>query len=150
MSNGRRLSSHDIDPALMGKAREQAAAKKAKMAEPIKLAVGDVLRSSWGYDQSNIDYYEVVALKGKRGDVAPLVEVSISRHMWRINGQMLMGLQSPKATERIRLERERVQAEKWTAESLARGIRDALRWAGEAAGEAQDASGEMAIANKGK
>lgn len=26
--------------------------------------VGDVLRSSWGYDQTNIDFYEVVALKG--------------------------------------------------------------------------------------
>lgn len=30
------------------------------------LAVGDILRSSWGYDQTNIDYYEVTRLVGKR------------------------------------------------------------------------------------
>ena len=30
------------------------------------LQVGDVLHASWGYDQTNIDYYEVVALIGSR------------------------------------------------------------------------------------
>lgn len=30
-----------------------------------KLAVGDVLRASWGYDQTNVDYYEVIELVGK-------------------------------------------------------------------------------------
>ena len=29
------------------------------------LEIGDVLYSSWGYDQTNIDYYQVVALIGK-------------------------------------------------------------------------------------
>jgi len=29
------------------------------------LKVGDVLYSSWGYEQTNIDYYQVVALIGK-------------------------------------------------------------------------------------
>ena len=41
MSNGRRLSSHDIDPALMGKAREQAAAKKARMLAEQELGISD-------------------------------------------------------------------------------------------------------------
>lgn len=45
---------------------ERLAEKKARLAEPHKLKVGDVLRSSWGYDQTNIDYYEVVALVGSR------------------------------------------------------------------------------------
>lgn len=30
-----------------------------------KLVVGSVLRCTWGYDQTNIDYYEVTALIGK-------------------------------------------------------------------------------------
>ena len=30
------------------------------------LDVGDVLRCTWGYDQTNIDYYEVTALVGAR------------------------------------------------------------------------------------
>lgn len=29
------------------------------------LKVGDILKTVWGYDQTNIDYYEVVSLKGK-------------------------------------------------------------------------------------
>jgi hypothetical protein len=29
------------------------------------LVVGDILVSSWGYDQTNIDYYEVTAIHGK-------------------------------------------------------------------------------------
>lgn len=30
-----------------------------------KLAVGDVLRSMWGYDQTNVDYFEVTRLAGR-------------------------------------------------------------------------------------
>jgi len=29
------------------------------------LNVGDILRASWGYDQTNIDYFQVTALVGK-------------------------------------------------------------------------------------
>jgi hypothetical protein len=34
------------------------------------LRVGDVLRSVWGYDQTNVDYYQVTALKGSKQVVA--------------------------------------------------------------------------------
>jgi hypothetical protein len=40
--------------------------KKAALAKPHGLKVGSVLRSSWGYDQTNIDFYEVTALVGVR------------------------------------------------------------------------------------
>lgn len=40
--------------------------KAAAKAAPHGLAVGDVLVSSWGYDQTNIDYYEVTRLVGLR------------------------------------------------------------------------------------
>lgn len=33
------------------------------------LKVGDVLSCSWGYDQTNVDYFQVVELFGKRGVV---------------------------------------------------------------------------------
>lgn len=42
------------------------AAKKAALSGPRKLKVGDVLYSSWGYEQTNIDFYQVVGLVGKR------------------------------------------------------------------------------------
>ena len=51
-------------------ARSKEATEKAQeikeKAETIRaLEVGDVLRSSWGYDQTNIDYYMVISLVGK-------------------------------------------------------------------------------------
>lgn len=45
--------------------------KKATPAKPKPngvthpLEVGDILDSSWGYDQTNVDFYEVIALNGK-------------------------------------------------------------------------------------
>lgn len=48
------------------KARQDAKADAKAAAKAFRhtLKVGDVLRSSWGYDQTNVDYYQVVALKG--------------------------------------------------------------------------------------
>jgi hypothetical protein len=47
------------------KQAERAAQKARAKAEAIPLQVGDVLRSMWGYDQTNVDFYEVVELVGK-------------------------------------------------------------------------------------
>lgn len=40
--------------------------------------VGDVFRSSWGYDQTNIDYYEVIAVSGKTATVCKISQLSES------------------------------------------------------------------------
>lgn len=40
--------------------------RRAELAKPHTLAVGDVLESSWGYDQTNIDYYQITQIIGKR------------------------------------------------------------------------------------
>jgi len=42
------------------------AERREKLAKPHKLQVGHILVSSWGYDQTNVDYYQVTALKGAR------------------------------------------------------------------------------------
>lgn len=42
---------------------EHAAARKAFKSS---LQVGDILVASWGYDQTNVEYYEVVALKSAK------------------------------------------------------------------------------------
>jgi hypothetical protein len=45
---------------------QRAADKKAARANFVNpLKAGDVLVSSWGYDQTNIDFYEVVSVKAK-------------------------------------------------------------------------------------
>lgn len=40
--------------------------RKAKRNAPHSLKVGDILVSSWGYDQTNVDFYEVTRLVGTR------------------------------------------------------------------------------------
>lgn len=40
--------------------------KAERAAAPRGLEVGDVLRCTWGYDQTNVNYYEVTRLVGKR------------------------------------------------------------------------------------
>lgn len=47
----------------------RAADRAKKMAEPVDLKVGDVLSSSWGYDQTNVEFWEVLELIGKRSVV---------------------------------------------------------------------------------
>lgn len=39
--------------------------KQERKAKGNLLKVGDILKASWGYDQTNIDYYEVISLIGK-------------------------------------------------------------------------------------
>jgi hypothetical protein len=49
--------------------REMARVKaewKAERSKPTTLKVGDILSYSWGYDQTNVDFYEVLEVKGKR------------------------------------------------------------------------------------
>jgi hypothetical protein len=55
------------------------AAKAAKLSEPqTALAVGDVLCCSWGYDQTNVDFYQVVALAGKRSiDMQKIASIDV-------------------------------------------------------------------------
>lgn len=53
--------------ALEAKAKRQAERKAA--ADTIDVKVGDIFCSSWGYDQTNIDYYEVVATSAKMATV---------------------------------------------------------------------------------
>lgn len=45
---------------------ELRAKRREELKAPHTLKVGDVLRSSWGYDQTNIDYYQVTKLVGSR------------------------------------------------------------------------------------
>ena len=41
------------------------AARAAKKTSKHSLVVGDILNTSWGYDQTNVEFYQVVGLKAK-------------------------------------------------------------------------------------
>jgi hypothetical protein len=45
---------------------ERKAARAEALKKPHGLKIGDVLSASWGYEQTNIDYYQVTRLVGKR------------------------------------------------------------------------------------
>lgn len=44
----------------------RAAEKRTNLAKPHGLVIGDVLQCTWGYDQTNIDYFEVTRKVGAR------------------------------------------------------------------------------------
>lgn len=46
--------------------KRRAENRKERTIAPRGVEVGDVLRSMWGYDQTNIDYYQVTALVGDK------------------------------------------------------------------------------------
>ena len=62
------------------KVRAESMAKyKADRTKARALQVGDILESSWGYDQTNVDFYEVTALIGKLSvDLRTLAQSSTS------------------------------------------------------------------------
>lgn len=64
--------------------QERIDTRRQQMAQPHLLEVGDVLVSSWGYDQTNIDYYQVTALAGKR-----TVEIREIESQSEATGQMM-------------------------------------------------------------
>jgi hypothetical protein len=58
-------------------AQRREAAKAEKSAMPHTLKLGDILYTSWGYDQTNIEFFEVVAVRGACVDIR---ELSQDRH----------------------------------------------------------------------
>jgi len=56
------------------KAKRQAEKKAACASHDVKL--GDVFRCSWGYDQTNIDYYQVVSVSGQMAVVRAIGAMS--------------------------------------------------------------------------
>lgn len=55
----------DFFDSLRERAESKAARRQVVNAFRHDAKVGDIFRSSWGYDQTNIDYYQVVALVGQ-------------------------------------------------------------------------------------
>tara|TARA_Y100000593_G_scaffold92335_1_gene183590 strand:+ start:6765 stop:7406 length:642 start_codon:yes stop_codon:yes gene_type:complete len=51
------------------------AARKKAAKHPYK--VGDILTGSWGYDQTNVDMYQVVAVKGKAIEIRAICQAMV-------------------------------------------------------------------------
>lgn len=50
---------------------------KRKLTRDHDIKVGDIFYTSWGYDQTNIDFYEVVAVRGSRIDLRELKQTTV-------------------------------------------------------------------------
>lgn len=78
-------SNEHLDNIASHTARMQERAEKRK-AYRHTLQVGDILKASWGYDQTNIDYWQVTAVLG--GQTVELREIgSISRDTGWLQGE---------------------------------------------------------------
>ena len=49
--------------------------EQRKLTKDHDIKVGDIFYTNWGYDQTNIDFYEVVAVRGTRIDMKELRQV---------------------------------------------------------------------------
>lgn len=52
------------------------ALQKAKRLQPHDVKVGEVFKCSWGYDQTNVDFFEVVGVTGSMVEVRPIAQMS--------------------------------------------------------------------------
>lgn len=56
---------------------ERKSQRAADMRKPCELSAGDVLTGSWGYDQTNVEWFEVVAVRGRTVEIRELACESI-------------------------------------------------------------------------
>lgn len=70
-----------VQKSLAHRAQRKATAA-AERAQPHTLQVGDVLVASWGYEQTNIDWYEVIELKGRHYVVLRELKVKTVETGW--------------------------------------------------------------------
>jgi hypothetical protein len=62
---------------------DQQAERKAARASFVNPAkVGDILDSSWGYEQTNIDFYEVIEVKGKSIVIREISQEKVGGGHW--------------------------------------------------------------------
>ena len=70
--SGRRPSASAWSPPRRRPPRHDEAQEKAAAAFRESLRVGDILYSSWGWEQTNIDFYQVIAIRGSAVDLRQL------------------------------------------------------------------------------
>jgi hypothetical protein len=58
----------------------KAAYREAKKHFRCTLQIGQIVYTSWGYEQTNVDFYEVVALKGEKTVVVREIKSEIIEH----------------------------------------------------------------------
>lgn len=98
------------------KARDaRAAERKANLAKPHALKVGDVLSGSWGYDQTNVEFWEVTKLVGKRMvEIRELACESVETGYMSGNSVPLPGSYTSKEPRRLMVnERDSVKLFSW-------------------------------------
>lgn len=64
-----------VDVIGRAKVKENRKAERLAANRNAVVKVGDIFRASWGYDQTNIDYYEVVAVKNQMIDVRKIGQI---------------------------------------------------------------------------
>jgi hypothetical protein len=55
---------------------ERKAKYKAERTKPHNVQVGDIFRASWGYDQTNIDFYECTKVIGSTIEICEIAQMS--------------------------------------------------------------------------
>lgn len=59
---------------------------KAEAQNELGIKVGDIFYMSWGYEQTNVDFFQVVALKGKTQVVIKEVHLTSKKEEYAVSG----------------------------------------------------------------
>ena len=62
----------------LARATHKAARRVEQLSTPLP-EVGTILKASWGYDQTNIDFYQVQAASGRMLTLVPLPSIDVTR-----------------------------------------------------------------------
>lgn len=79
--------------------------KRARRETAHGLSVGDILFSSWGYDQTNVDFYEVVRVPSARSAVVRQIKQETTE-----NSSSMSGVTVPKPGEFVSTAKESIRS----------------------------------------
>ena len=71
------------------KAEEKARKAEANKEAVEKCKVGDIYYSSWGYDQTNVDFYKVLEKKGSYATIVGIGKVVVDRDSMEVNDRVV-------------------------------------------------------------
>ncbi|HEX8865371.1 MAG TPA: hypothetical protein VF821_06895 [Lentzea sp.] len=77
-----------VEVSQAAKAEARAAAKNKARECASSVEVGTVFAHSWGYDQTNVDFYQVVAKRGQMVEVRPIASTEIDGTAMAMSGHV--------------------------------------------------------------
>lgn len=91
---------------ILAAAAEKAAFEKAKAEAVCPFTVGQILYGTWGYEQTNVEFYKIKAVQGKRLTLVKMSENVISDGIHHMSGRATPNAETAETITRLALYRQ--------------------------------------------